>query len=158
MNSEFTIAVHSLVLLAYKPDHMATSDYIAHNVCTHPARVRKVMGCLRKAGYVAAKEGIGGGFILNCDPAQVTLAEIYRLTSIGSIKPGWCSGDEEADCMVAGNMAAVMDDIYQEAEQQMIRFLERFTVSDVLDRVRKMTGKAASGEAGCSPCGQDKES
>jgi DNA-binding IscR family transcriptional regulator len=42
MNSEFVIAVHSLVLLAYRPDGMATSDEIAANVCTHPARVRKV--------------------------------------------------------------------------------------------------------------------
>lgn len=141
MNSEFTIAVHSLVLLAYKKDHMATSDMIAHNVCTHPARVRKVMGCLRKKGYVTAKEGTGGGFMLSCDPAQVTLAEIYRLTSIGSIQPSWCSGSEEMDCMIAGNMSLVMNDLYSEAEEQLIRFFERFTISDMLEKLRNATGK-----------------
>lgn len=59
MNSEFTIAVHSLVFLANLPDHMATSEEIATNVSTHSARIRKVMGFLRKAGYVTTKEGIG---------------------------------------------------------------------------------------------------
>ncbi|MDF2719721.1 MAG: hypothetical protein K0R28_6646, partial [Paenibacillus sp.] len=29
MNSEFTVAVHSLVFLAYLPDHMASSELIA---------------------------------------------------------------------------------------------------------------------------------
>jgi len=137
VNSEFTIAVHSLVLLAYRPDHMATSDMIAHNVCTHPARVRKVMALLRKHGYVAAKEGTGGGFLLHCDPSQVTLAEMYRLTSMGSVKPGWCSGDVEQDCMIACNMAVVMDDIFAGAEKQLIEYFGQWTIRDVLERLRR---------------------
>ncbi|MCZ8519664.1 MULTISPECIES: Rrf2 family transcriptional regulator [Paenibacillus] len=136
MNSEFTIAVHSLVLLAYRPDHMATSDIIAHNVSTHPARVRKVMACLKKKGYVATKEGSGGGFILSCDPDEVTLAEIYRVTSIGSIKPSWCSGSTEEECLVACNIAGVMDGIFTEAEEGMLMYLERLTLRGVLDRLK----------------------
>ncbi|ALS25332.1 MULTISPECIES: RrF2 family transcriptional regulator [Paenibacillus] len=138
MNSEFTIAVHSLVLLAYRLDHMATSDMIAANVCTHPARVRKVMSCLKKQGYVATKEGTGGGYALNCNPAEVTLAQIYRATSIGSLKPSWCSGNEEEDCMIACNMADVMDQIFSEAEEQMLAFLSRVTIHDVLNRIREV--------------------
>jgi Rrf2 family protein len=136
VNSEFTIAVHSLVLLAYRPDHMATSEMIAHNVCTHPARVRKVMGCLRKQGYVAAKEGIGGGFILMCDPKIVTLADIYALTSAGYMQPGWCSGSDEQECIVACSMAAVMRGVYSDAEQQLVGFFRRLTIQDVLNRIK----------------------
>jgi DNA-binding IscR family transcriptional regulator len=121
---------------------MATSDMIAHNVCTHPARVRKVMALLRKQGYVAAKEGLGGGFILNCDPNQVTLAEIYRLTSMGSVKPNWCSGDTEQDCMIACNMASVMDHIFSGAEKQLIDYFNQSTIRSVLEQVRqKQHGK-----------------
>ncbi|ULL13699.1 Rrf2 family transcriptional regulator [Paenibacillus sp. H1-7] len=141
MNSEFTIAVHSLVLLAYRPDHMATSDMIAHNVCTHPARVRKVMALLRKHGYVAAKEGTGGGFLLHCEPAEVTLADMYRLTSLGSVKPGWCSGDVEQDCMIACNMATVMDHIFSGAEKQLIDYFGHWTIHDVLEQLRKEQDK-----------------
>lgn len=136
MNSEFTIAVHSLVLLAYRPDRMATSDMIAHNVNTHPSRVRKVMSCLRKQGYIVTKEGIGGGYMLNCNPEDVSLAEIYRATSIGSMKPSWCSGKEDMECMVACNMAEVMEHIFCDAEQQLLTYLEQTKISGVLERVR----------------------
>lgn len=136
MNSEFTIAVHSLVFLAYRPDRMATSDMIAHNVNTHPSRVRKVMSCLRKLGYVATKEGLGGGYLLNFSPEQVTLAEIYCATSIGSIKPAWFSGKGDEECMIACHMAEVMDQIFCEAEQQMLVYFRKMTISDVLKRVR----------------------
>ncbi|WP_438435258.1 RrF2 family transcriptional regulator [Gorillibacterium sp. sgz500922] len=136
MNSEFTIAVHSLVFLTYQSGGMATSDEIAHNVNTHPSRVRKVMSCLRKSGYVATKEGLGGGYLLSRSPGEVTLAELYGATSVGSIKPGWCSGSEEAECMVACHMAEVMDHIFGEAEREMLIYLEKLTIRDVLDRIR----------------------
>jgi Rrf2 family protein len=136
MNSEFTIAVHSLVFLAHKSDHMATSDCIAMNVATHPARIRKVMSLLRKEGYVRTKEGIGGGFMLSCDPAKVTLAEIYRLTSQGTLKPSWCSGDPEKACLVSANMKHVMDGIFYEAELHMERYLEKQTIAGVLEQLQ----------------------
>ncbi len=136
MNSEFTIAVHSLVFLAYKTDHMATSDMIAHNVNTHPSRVRKVMSCMRKSGYIVTKEGLGGGYMLNCNPEEVSLAEIYRATSIGSMKPSWCSGKVDEACVVACNMAEVMDHIFCDAEQQLLIYLQQTKISDVLERVR----------------------
>jgi Rrf2 family protein len=145
MNSEFTIAIHSLVLLAHLPEHMATSEQIAGNVSTHSARIRKVMGFLRKAGYVRTKEGIGGGFMLSCDPEQVTLAEIYRLTSQGSFKPNWCSGDSSKPCMVSSNMEFVMDDIFKSAEKQMENYLEQHTIGNLLRQIanRELTSAPA---------------
>jgi Rrf2 family protein len=138
VNSEFTIAVHSLVFLAHRSDNMATSEQIACNVATHSARIRKVMGFLRKAGYVRTKEGIGGGFILECDPDKVTLAEIYRLTSQGSLKPNWCSGDQSQSCMIASKMEKVMDSIFGDAEKQMESYFEQHTIGSVLRQILKL--------------------
>ncbi|UJF32004.1 RrF2 family transcriptional regulator [Paenibacillus hexagrammi] len=135
MNSEFTIAVHSLVLLAHLPEHMATSEEIAANVSTHSARIRKVMGCLRKAGYVETKEGIGGGFILKCDPSQVTLAEIYRITSQGTLKPSWCSGDASKSCMISSQMDKLMSHVFADAEKQMEAYFEQHTIGSLLSRL-----------------------
>ncbi|ASS68841.1 MULTISPECIES: Rrf2 family transcriptional regulator [unclassified Paenibacillus] len=142
MNSEFTIAVHSLVYLAYRPDRMATSEAIANNVNTHPSRVRKVMSCLKKRNYVVTKEGLGGGYILHCSPESVTLAEIYRATSIGTMKPSWCSGTEEGDCLVACNMANVMDVIFMETEEKLLQHLESMTIRDVLERIKSAQAAA----------------
>jgi Rrf2 family protein len=136
MNSEFTIAVHSLVLLAYHPGKMASSDYIAENVSTHPARVRKVMGLLKKKGYVTSKEGVGGGFILQIDPEKVTLGEIYRLTSVGTLQPNWCSGDTKMPCVVASNIEEVMAKVFCDAEQHLTYYFDRLTISNVLEELK----------------------
>ncbi|MBP1966055.1 RrF2 family transcriptional regulator [Paenibacillus aceris] len=137
MNSEFTIAVHSLVFLANLPDHMATSEEIAANVSTHSARIRKVMGFLRKAGYVSTKEGIGGGFILCRNPDDVTLGEIYRLTCHGSLKPSWCSGDEKNnDCMISSKMDMLMGNVFADAEKQMESYFDGYTIGSMLERIK----------------------
>ncbi len=52
MTSEFTIAVHALVYLNHKAQ-LLSSEALAKNICTNPARVRKIMTKLKKAGFVS---------------------------------------------------------------------------------------------------------
>lgn len=135
MNSEFTIAVHSLVYLAYLPDNMASSDMIAENVGTHSARVRKVMSGLRKGGFVDTREGSGGGYRLTIDPNSVTLADIYRVMAQGSLIPSWCSGNPGMNCVVGSNMNQVMFGIFCQAEMQLEDHFRGITISDVLKQI-----------------------
>lgn len=139
MNSDFTIAVHSLVYLAYLPDHMASSEVIAKNVCTNPARIRKMMSSLRNHGFVKTKEGIGGGYILDCNPQEITLSDIYQTVSQGSIKPHWCTGDPEQKCLVSSNTQVVMDQIFSEAEQYFQTYLDKITIASVLEKIKHCT-------------------
>lgn len=135
MKSEFTIAVHSLVYLSYLPDHMASSEMIASNVCTHPARIRKIMSCLRKNGLVKTKEGIGGGYILDCDPQEITLSQIYMAVSC-TLKPHWSTGDIEQPCLISSNIQEVMDGIFADAEQYLQEYFSKITIGDVLERTK----------------------
>ncbi|MFZ7946074.1 RrF2 family transcriptional regulator [Neobacillus sp. 19] len=138
MNSDFVIAMHSLVLLANLPDHMANSETIAENVCTNPARIRKVMGILRKEGFVKTKEGIGGGYLLNCDSDKTTLSQIYLAISSGSLKPHWCTGDPEKECVISSNTQSVMDEIFVEAEEHMQAYLNQITINHVLQKIKSL--------------------
>ena len=70
MNSEFTIAVHSLVLLAYLPERMASSETIAENVQTNPARIRKVMGVLGRAASSRRGKGCAAATGWRSSPAR----------------------------------------------------------------------------------------
>ncbi len=157
MNSEFVIAVHSLVLLAHRPDGMASSEEIATNVCTNPVRVRKVMSCLRKNGFVDTREGSGGGYKLSREPHGVTLADVYRALAAGSLAPSWCSGDPESDCLVerrrcstilnglksGGSRRAFsstfMNSVFCGADQQLESYFETITIGQMLSR---LTAKA----------------
>lgn len=137
VNSEFTVAVHSLVYLAYLPDHMASSQTIANNVSTHSARVRKIMSCLRNHGFVITKEGIGGGYILNREPSEMTLGQIYRCVSCGTTKPNWCSGDLEENCPVSSNIQVVMDEMFSEADDYYASYLDRISIASILNRIKQ---------------------
>lgn len=135
MNSEFTIAVHSLVYLAYLPEKMASSEMIAENVGTHSVRVRKIMSGLRRSGLVGTREGSGGGYRLTADPAVITLADIYRIMAQGSLIPSWCSGDPEMDCVVGSNMNQVMFGIFCKAEKHIETYFQAITLQDVLQQI-----------------------
>lgn len=136
MNSEFIIAVHSLVLLAYRPEGMATSEEIAANVCTNPVRVRKVMSCLRKNGFVDTREGPGGGYKLCVRPDDVTLADLYRAMAAGSLAPGWCSGNPDMDCIVGSNMAEAMNAVFSGADSHLEKYFEGITIGGMLSQVK----------------------
>ncbi len=138
MNSEFIIAVHSLVLLAHRPDGMASSEEIANNVCTNPVRVRKVMSCLRKNGFVDTREGSGGGYRLSREPGNMTLADVYRSLAAGSLAPKWCSGDPESDCLVGSNMSEVMNGVFCGADQQLEQYFESITIGQMLSQLTAM--------------------
>ncbi|GIO56274.1 RrF2 family transcriptional regulator [Paenibacillus cellulositrophicus] len=143
MNSEFNIAVHCLTLLSLKEERMANSEEIAKSVCTHPARIRKVLGLLRKQGYVTTKEGVGGGYLLNPGTEKVTLGDLYRLLARGSLKPSWCSGGEELPCEVASNIEGIMDQIYSGGEAALERYLDGITLTDVIKQIEE-AGSAAN--------------
>lgn len=135
MNSDFIIAVHSLVFLAYLPTHMASSDLLASNVCTNPVRIRRVMNLLKKNGLVTVQKGTGGGYILNCEPENVSLGQIYRITSAGSLVSQWRSGDPNMDCTVSSQIGDVMSQIFESAERSYESFLNQITIQDILDRL-----------------------
>ncbi|MBD2845911.1 Rrf2 family transcriptional regulator [Paenibacillus sp. IB182496] len=137
MNSEFTIAVHSLVFLAYLPERMASSETIADNVCTHAARVRKIMGCLRRAGIVETREGTRGGYRMVAAPQTVSLGAIYRVMAGGSLTPSWCSGSPDMDCVVSSNMQEVMHNIFGAAEKHLEAYFGQITIADVLAQIHE---------------------
>ena len=79
MTSEFAIAVHALVYLNHRQETIS-SEALASNVCTNPARVRKVMAKLKKAGIISTKEGLEGGYHFEKDSSCVPWRSIlYRL-------------------------------------------------------------------------------
>ena len=77
MTSEFGIAVHAMVFLHHKGD-MVSSEVLAENICTNPARVRKVMAQLKRAGLVETHEGAVGGYRFEGSADTVTLCDIAQ--------------------------------------------------------------------------------
>ncbi len=87
ITSCFALAAHALVLLAHNGADGATSEYIAQSASTHPARVRRVLAPLVRAGHVSAREGGGGGYVLARPPEKLTLGEVFAALERGPVLP-----------------------------------------------------------------------
>ena len=130
MTGEFAIAVHAIVYLNRHPG-MFNSMALAQNVCTNPARIRKVMSKLKRAQLVDAKEGAVGGYRFLRDPKQTSLLEIFEAVGQPMVGVSWRSGDPDIGCMVASGMAGVMDAIYREMDACCRKRLAEITIHDV---------------------------
>lgn len=130
MTGEFAVAVHALVYL-HKRGEALDSEALARNVCTNPARVRKVMAKLKQAGLVEAKVGAEGGYRFSLDPVAVTLRQVADALQEKPVAAGWRSGDPAMDCMVASGMALAMDRVYDVLNRACLERLAAIALSDV---------------------------
>lgn len=135
MNSDFTLAVHSLTYLALQPDRMSTSDAISESAGVHPVRIRKVLGLLKKHGFIKSKEGTGGGFIFALDLSEVNLWDIYKITSEGALQPKCPESNKQ--CIVGKNMQHVLFTIFIGAEEHLGTFLKDYTIKEVVDLINQ---------------------
>ncbi len=133
MTSDFCVAAHALVYLNHRAC-MLNSEELAQNICTNPARVRKVLSRLKKAGLLGAKEGCtGSGYQFILDPARVSLAQIADALEVRFVDAAWHSGDSDLPCLVASGMAGLMDGIFDDLNERCHKRLEEISIAD-LDR------------------------
>jgi DNA-binding IscR family transcriptional regulator len=76
-DSRLSGVLHVLLHMA-ENDGPTTSDTLAQAMQTNPVVVRRLMSGLRAAGFVDSAKGHGGGWVLTCPLAQVTLADIHE--------------------------------------------------------------------------------
>ena len=134
MTSDYCVAVHALVYLNHKAK-VLSSEELAENICTNPARVRKVMAKLKKAGFVKTKEGSEGGYLFDQDAYQVTLDQIAQALEIRFVDTAWKSGDTDMKCLVASGMAGLMDEIFDDLNEQCRKWLKEITIGTLDHRI-----------------------
>ena len=139
MNSSFCVAAHGLVYLNHKGG-IISSEELAENICTNPARVRKVMSGLKKSGLVRTKEGSVGGYEFLGDPSTVSMDKVAQALDIHFVEASWRSGDTDMNCLVASGMANLMDGIFSDLNQCCMKRLSQVTIAD-LDRALFSTEK-----------------
>ena len=135
MNSDYCVAVHAVVYLNHKKV-ICSSAELAENICTHPARVRRILTKLRKNGLLESRdEGPRGGYIFTGDPDKTTLADIAEALQIKFVEPGWHSGNIDMDCLIASGMGSLMDAVFEDLNGRCYTRLKQITVSDIDHRL-----------------------
>ena len=136
MNSStrFTVAVHTLTLLAFNEAEPVTSETLASSVNTNPVVIRRVLGALRAAHLVTSQGGNGGGWRLAGDPATITLCQVYRAVED---EPLFALHHRPPNphCPVGRNIQRALGGHFAAATHAMEAELGRTTLADILGEV-----------------------
>jgi tRNA (cmo5U34)-methyltransferase len=113
-NSQLSGVLHVLLHMA-EQEGPATSEVLAKAMGTNPVVIRRIMGGLRRQGFVFSQRGHGGGWRLSCDLRQLTLLDIHK--ALGSLPLLAISNRTEAPgCLVEQAVNAALDKAFREAE------------------------------------------
>lgn len=133
MTSRFTVAIHILSLLDLNHGQSRTSEELAISVNTNPVVIRKILGILKKAGFIHIQMGQGGGATLAVDPEKITLRDVYnvfdeRLFVLHANKPN-------SKCICGKNIQPVLTDVFMETEKVFVTELSQKTIHQITQEI-----------------------
>jgi Rrf2 family protein len=133
-NSQFSIAVHILTMLARSEGENVKSEYLAGCVNTNAVVIRRLLGQLGHANLVSSQTGAAGGTRLAKRPEEVKLADVYHAVSSGEVFALHPKGPNR-DCPVGRNIEAVLCNLQKEIDRAVGEKLAEYTLADVLMRI-----------------------
>ncbi|MGB7201791.1 MAG: Rrf2 family transcriptional regulator [Pyrinomonadaceae bacterium] len=133
-NSQFSMAVHILAMLARAGNEKVKSACIATSVNTNAVVIRRLLSQLNQAGLVASQTGASGGTKLSKPPADISLCEVYKAVSCGEVFALHAKAPNQ-DCPVGKNIEAVLCNLQKEIDRSVGEKLSQFTLASVIDAV-----------------------
>ena len=138
-DSKLSAVLHVLLHMA-EMDNPITSESLAAAMHTNPVVVRRLMAGLRQAGFVSSAKGHGGGWVLSCSLARVTLGDIHNAVGAPALL-AMGNRTESPGCIVEQAVNAALDDAFDAAEALLLKRFNGITLADLSkDFHRRMTG------------------
>lgn len=126
-NSQLSDVLHVLLHMA-EGDGPSTSEALAAAMQTHPVVLRRLMGGLREAGFVASAKGHGGGWVLSCPLDRITLRDVHEaLGGAPLVSLGF--REEHPECLVARAVNDALGSAVQDAEALLLKRLGTVTLA-----------------------------
>src|SRR6476620_6010677 len=132
-NSQFSMAVHVLTLLARADGATLKSDSIAASVNTNPVVIRRLLGQLAHAGLVVSQSGSHGGTRLARGADDVRLSQIYKAVCCGEVFALHDSPSQ--DCPVGRGIESVLCNLQKQIDTAVDEKLARYTLRDITQMV-----------------------
>ncbi len=148
-SSQLSDVLHVLLHMA-EDGEPATSDMLAAAIQTNPVVLRRLMGGLREAGFVASAKGHGGGWVLSCALDVITLRDVYEaLGAPALVSLGF--REDQPECLVAQAVNESLSSAVQEAEATLLKRLGTVTLAALsADFHHRLVRHRARGGAGHS--------
>ena len=128
-------ASRALLSLALHDENAPTSvREIAERTALPQPYLEQILLALKGAGLVRSKRGVGGGYVLARDPADIKLSEIVRAVD-GPISAG-DFGEPHTDGACDHEGQCVLLAIWSASGAHMRRFLDSFSLAEITDMAR----------------------
>ena len=138
-NSQFSMAVHVLAMLAKSKDENLKSDFLACSVNTNAVVIRRLLGDLHQANLVVSQTGANGGSRLARCPKEINLADIYKAVNCGEVFALRAKAPSK-DCPIGKNIEAVLGCIQRDIDNAIEEKLSRYTLQSVFEMVEQGKG------------------
>ena len=143
MGNDFIVIIHCLTYLSVHCDRRFSSQQLAHNACSNPVIVRKVMSLASSKGYVDVVNGVNGGYKIQVDPKDISLGDLFILVGEDKrLKKQYQSSLDEV-CLVANHICGVFTDLQEEQIQKQVDFYEKQSILDVVKRLQEKSKNKA---------------
>ena len=141
MGNDFIVIIHCLTYLSVHWDRRFSSQQLAHNACSNPVMVRKVMSLASSKGYIDVVNGANGGYKIQVDPKDISLGDLFILVGEDKrLKKQYQSSLDEV-CLVANNICSVFSDLQEEQIQNQVKFYQKQSILDIVKRLQKKSEK-----------------
>ncbi|MGH1600562.1 Rrf2 family transcriptional regulator [Campylobacter majalis] len=130
---KFPIAVHILLSIEYFKDEKNTSEFLAETVGTNPVIIRKITSCLKSAGLVEVRAGIGG-MNLAKSPENISLYDVYMAVS-ESKKELFKIHSSPHMCPLGGRIDALLRPHFLNAQNALKAELQYINIQNLLSEL-----------------------
>lgn len=121
-------------MLEHKKESLK-SKYIAENIGVHETKIRNVLSRLVENNYVKRTFGRNGGYEIK--NASVNLAELFENLNIKWIQHDYQVGNENSSCVVSCSMNSVMVSLMNDANEEVLNWFKKFTISELEQQIRR---------------------
>jgi DNA-binding IscR family transcriptional regulator len=133
-NSQFSIAVHILAMLAQSGEEKVKSECLAGSVNTNAVVIRRLLCHLNEANLVVSQTGAAGGTRLAKQPGEITLDSVYKAVNCGEVF-ALHPNTPSKDCPVGKNIEGVLCCIQKEIDRGIEARLAKYTLQDIMGMV-----------------------
>jgi Rrf2 family protein len=140
-------ALRALISLSQEPDRATLGRDLAASSGVPANYLSKILLDLKKAGFVQAVRGTGGGYRMGRPPEEIRLIDVVEFVDGAAARPG---------CFLAGSDACSDDDPclahsrWGVVRDQYVAFLESTTLADISEHPHRIRGPRPANPRGAS--------
>ena len=135
-SSKFSMAVHTLALLAKYEDKPINSEFLACSVKTNAVVIRRLLSDLARANFVVSQAGANGGTRLAREPEKICLLGVYRAVEHGQVF-ALPRNAPDKKCDIGRNIEAVLGEIQNCLDTAVGDALGKMTLADVVRKIER---------------------